>query len=218
MIDQELVYLVDDDPAVLRALGRLLGTEGLMVEAFASAEEFLLAQDPDQPGCVVADLRLPKMDGLAMQQALLTAGGARVVVLMSAYGDIATGVRAMKAGAVDFLVKPFDGEVFLAAVRCALAKDRQARQVQMELQLVRGRMATLTPREHQVLGHVVFGRLNKQIAADLGITEKTIKVHRARAMEKMGVRTLAELVRKTLEVEVGFVVDDHRYHGRGHGL
>jgi FixJ family two-component response regulator len=214
MNDQEVVYLVDDDPALLRALGRLLEAEGFPVEAYSSAEEFLVAQDPDQPGCAVADLRLPKMDGMALQQALLLAGAERTIVLMSGFGDIATGVRAIKAGAVDFLVKPFDDTCFLAAVGAALDKDRRARQVQRELQSVRGRLATLTPREHEVLEHVIVGRLNKQIAADLGITEKTIKVHRARAMEKMGVGTLAELVRKSIEVETGVVVHG-RYPGKG---
>jgi FixJ family two-component response regulator len=206
MNDQDLVYLVDDDAALARALGRLLEAEDLAVQAFASAEEFLLGQDPDQPGCAVVDLRLPGMDGLALQQVLLGAGGERVVLLMSGYADVAAGVRAMKGGAVDFLVKPFNDDVFLGAVRSALARDRQARLLQRELCSVRVRLATLTPREHEVLEHVIVGRLNKQIAADLGITEKTIKVHRARAMEKMGVRTLAELVRKTYEVEVGAVV------------
>jgi two-component system response regulator FixJ len=214
MNDQALVYLVDDDPVLLRALCRLLEAEGYAVEAFATAEDFLLGQDPDQPGCVVADLRLKGMDGLALQHALLSAGGERAVVLMSGHGDVATGVRAMKAGAVDFLVKPFDDAAFLGAVRAALAKDRHERRVQLELQSVRGRLATLTPREYEVLAHVVVGRLNKQIAADLGITEKTIKVHRARAMEKMGVCTLAELVRKTLEVEVGAVVNGY-WHDKG---
>jgi FixJ family two-component response regulator len=218
MNDQALVYLVDDDPVLSRALRRLLQLEGYPVQAFATAEDFLLAQDPDQPGCVVADLLLPGMDGLALQQALLTAGGERAVVLMSGHGDVATGVRAMKAGALDFLVKPFDDAAFLGAVRAALAKDRHERRVALELQSVRGRLATLTPREYEVLEHVVVGRLNKQIAADLGITEKTIKVHRARAMEKMGVCTLAELVRKTLEVEVGAVVNGH-WHDKGdHGI
>jgi FixJ family two-component response regulator len=216
--DRALVYLVDDDPPLLRALVRLLEAEGLAAQTFGSAEEFLLAQDPDQPGCVVADLRLPKMDGLALQQALLHAGGERTIVLMSGYGDVAAGVRAMKSGAVDFLVKPFDDASFLAAVHAALGKDDQAREVRRELQSVRGRLATLTPREHQVLEHVIIGRLNKQIAADLGITEKTIKVHRARAMEKMGVGTLAELVRKTIEVEAGIVVNGYHADKDEHDL
>jgi FixJ family two-component response regulator len=207
MNEQAVVYLIDDEPCLLRALQRLLEAEGYATQAFASAEDFLRAHEPDRPGCVVTDLCLPGLDGLSLQRTLCALGSERAVVLMTAYGDIATGVHAMKAGAVDFLVKPFDDEAFLSAVRSAVAKDQYDRKVLQELQMVRGRLALLTPREHQVLDHVVTGRLNKQIAADLGITEKTIKVHRARAMEKMGVRTLAELVRKTLEVELGTVID-----------
>jgi len=207
MNEQPVVYLVDDEPCLLRALQRLLEAEGLAAQAFESAEAFLRAHDPTGPGCVVADLCLPGLDGLSLQRTLFELGNARAVVLMTAYGDVATGVHAIKAGAVDFLVKPFDDDTFLAAVRAALARDRYDREVLRELETVRGRLASLTPREHQVLERVVTGRLNKQIAADLGITEKTIKVHRARAMEKMGVSTLAELVRKTLEVELGTVID-----------
>jgi FixJ family two-component response regulator len=207
MDDEAVVYLIDDEPCLLRALQRLLQADGHTVLVFESAEEFLHAHDPCRHGCVVADLCLPGLDGLSLQRALFALGNARPVVLMTAYGDIATGVHAMKEGAVDFLVKPFDDDVFLEAVRGALARDRYERVVLRELQAVRGRLASLTPREHEVLEHVVTGRLNKQIAADLGITEKTIKVHRARAMEKMGVSTLAELVRKTLEVELGTVID-----------
>jgi FixJ family two-component response regulator len=210
MDEEAVVYLVDDEPCLLRALQRLLQTEGHAVQAFESAETFLRAYDPKRAGCVVTDLCLPGLDGLSLQRALSALGDTRAVVLMTAYGDIATGVHAMKEGAVDFLVKPFDDEVFLAAVRNALARDAWDREVLHELQAVRGRLASLTPREHEVLDHVVTGRLNKQIAADLGITEKTIKVHRARAMEKMGVSTLAELVRKTLEVELGTVINGKR--------
>jgi FixJ family two-component response regulator len=213
MNEQAVVYLIDDEPCLLRALQRLLEAEGYATQAFSSAEDFLRAHDPDRPGCVVTDLCLPGLDGLSLQRTLCALGSERAMVLMTAYGDIATGVHAMKAGAVDFLVKPFDDEAFLAAVRNALAKDQYDRKVLQELQMVRGRLALLTPREHQVLEHVVTGRLNKQIAADLGITEKTIKVHRARAMEKMGVRTLAELVRKTLEVELGTVIDGKEING-----
>ena len=207
MNEQAVVYLVDDEPCLLHALQRLLQADGHAVQAFGSAEDFLHAHDPARTGCLVTDLCLPGLDGLSLQRMLFALGNVRAVVLMTAYGDVGTGVDAMKAGAVDCLVKPFDDEVFLAAVRHALAKDRHDREVLCELQTVRGRMASLTPREHEVLEHVVTGRLNKQIAADLGITEKTIKVHRARAMEKMGVGTLAELVRKTLEVELGTVID-----------
>ncbi len=210
MSEQAVVFLIDDEPCLLRALQRLVQGDGHVALAFHSAEDFLRVHDPSRPGCVVSDLCLPGLDGLSLQQALFAHGGARAVILMTAYGDIATGVHAIKAGAVDFLVKPFDDNAFLAAVRSAIAKDRHDRAVLRELQSVRGRLASLTPREHEVLEHVVTGRLNKQIAADLGITEKTIKVHRARAMEKMGVRTLAELVRKTLEVELGTVIDGKR--------
>lgn len=218
MNEQPVVYLVDDEPCLLRALQRLLESEGLVALAFESAEAFLCAHDPAEPGCVVADLCLPGLDGLSLQRTLFELGSARAVVLMTAYGDVATGVHAIKAGAVDFLVKPFDDDTFLAAVRAALARDVYDREVLRELETVRGRLASLTPREHQVLERVVTGRLNKQIAADLGITEKTIKVHRARAMEKMGVSTLAELVRKTLEVELGTVIDGKHVDRAGRHL
>jgi two-component system response regulator FixJ len=215
MDEHAVVYLIDDEPCLLRALQRLLQAEGHAVQAFESAEDFLRMHEPSRPGCVITDLCLPGLDGLSLQRMLLATGTARAVVLMTAYGDIATGVHAMKAGAVDFLVKPFDDEAFLAAARSALARDRRDREVRQELQMVRGRLASLTPREHEVLEHVVTGRLNKQIAADLGITEKTIKVHRARAMEKMGVGTLAELVRKTLEVELGTMIAGRGIHRGG---
>jgi FixJ family two-component response regulator len=198
-----VVYLIDDDPGVLRALRRLLQAEAIAVQAFGSAEEFLQAHDPLAPGCVVLDIRLPCLSGLALQQALLAADSARYIVFMTGHGDVADSVQAMKAGAVDFLVKPFHDEDFLAAVRSAIARDEHARAVREEIEAIRWRLTTLTPREHQVLQHVVVGRLNKQIAADLGIAEKTIKVHRARAMEKMGVGTLAELVRKSVKAEAG---------------
>jgi two-component system response regulator FixJ len=207
MNPQPLVYLVDDDPRVMRALRRLLQAESMNVQAFATAEEFLLAHDPLAPGCAVLDMCLPGLSGLALQQALQASGSQRFIVFMTARGDVAASVQAMKAGAVDFLLKPLDDDDFLAAVHDALARDAYARKVRRELEAIRWRLATLTPREYQVLQHVVLGRLNKQIAADLGVAEKTIKVHRARAMEKMGVGTLAELVRKTVEVEVGALVE-----------
>jgi FixJ family two-component response regulator len=206
MNGQPVVYLVDGDPRILRTLHRLLQAEAIAVQAFVTAEEFLLAHDPLAPGCAVLDMCLPRLSGLALQQALLASDSERFIVFMTGRGDVAASVQAMKAGAVDFLVKPFNDGDFLAAVRNALERDLQAREVRRELESIRWRLSTLTPREHQVLQHVVVGRLNKQIAADLGIAEKTIKVHRARAMEKMGVDTLAELVRKTVEVEVGVLV------------
>lgn len=208
MNTQPVVYLVDGDLGGAQALRRLLQAESMTVEAFGTAEEFLQAHDPLAPGCAVLDLCLPGLSGLALQRALLESESERFIVFMTGRGDVAASVQAMKAGAVDFLLKPFEDEDFLAAVHNALARDEHARKVRQALLSIRWRLATLTPREHQVLQHVVLGRLNKQIAADLGIAEKTIKVHRARAMEKMGVATLAELVRKTVEVEVGALVED----------
>jgi two-component system response regulator FixJ len=207
MNTQPVVYLVDGDPGEMPALRRLLQAEAMTVQAFGTAEEFLLAHDPLVPGCAVLDICVPGLGGLDLQQSLQASGSERFIVFMTGRGDVAASVQAMKAGAVDFLLKPFDDEDFLAAVRDALARDAHARKVRLALESIRWRLATLTPREHQVLQHVVVGRLNKQIAADLGIAEKTIKVHRARAMEKMGVGTLAELIRKTVEVEVGALVE-----------
>lgn len=200
-----IVYMVDDDPAVLKALTRLLQAEGYAARTFGSPEEFLARHDPAAPGCIVLDMRMPNLNGLALQQALLASGCERFIVFITGYGDIADSVRAMKAGAVDFLTKPFRDDDFLAAIRNAIAKDEHARGRWLRRQSIRRRMATLTRREHEVLQHVVAGRLNKQIAADLGTAEKTIKVHRARAMEKMGVTSLAELVRITVEADAGAV-------------
>ncbi|MGZ5198345.1 MAG: response regulator transcription factor [Telluria sp.] len=211
MSSEPIVYLVDDDRAVRTAVGRLLAADGLAVQAFGTAGDFLRVHDPDAPGCVVLDMCLPDLDGLAVQQALLASGCERPVVFMSGVGGVAESVRAMKAGAADFLTKPCDEAALLGAVHAAIERDLRLRGVHRELDAIRGRMASLTPREHEVLRHVVDGRLNKQIAADLGIAEKTIKVHRARAMEKMGASSLADLVRKTFELDVGAVVSPHSH-------
>lgn len=213
MSPEPIVYLVDDDPGVRTALSRLLAADGVTVQAFARAGDFLCAHDPAQPGCVVLDMRLPDLDGLAVQQALLDAGCERPVVFMTGCAGVSESVRAMKAGAADFLTKPCDEDALLGAVHAAIERDGRRRRVRDELDTIRGRLQSLTPREHEVLRHVVDGRLNKQIAADLGIAEKTIKVHRARAMEKMGAASLADLVRKTFELEVGAVVGA-RAHSR----
>ncbi|MGH6912515.1 MAG: response regulator transcription factor [Geminicoccales bacterium] len=189
------VFVVDDDPSVLRALTRLFTAAGLEARAFASPTAFLEQHDPATPGCLVLDLALPGLDGLRLQQVLTASGCARPIVFITGRGDIPTSVRAMKGGAVDFLTKPVRDEDLLTAVRSAIETDRRARAMQAELDALRKRLASLTPREREVLGHVVAGRLNKQIAGDLGTVEKTIKVHRARIMEKMAVRSLAELVR-----------------------
>lgn len=189
------MFVVDDDPGVLRALTRLLSAAGLEARGFPSPAAFLQAHDPATPGCLVLDVALPGLDGLEVQKALSASDCVRPIVFITGRGDIPTSVQAMKGGAVDFLTKPVNDRDLLAAVRNALEVDRVARAAQVEMDAMRQRLASLTPREREVLAHVVAGRLNKQIAADLGTVEKTIKVHRARIMEKMAVRSLADLVR-----------------------
>ena len=182
--------MVDDDPSVLRALYPAVlrcGPESPCVSVTGSLPP---AHDPATPGCLVLDLALPGLDGLELQQALTASGLRATIVFITGRGDIPTSVRAMKGGAVDFLTKPVNDEDLLAAVRNAIEMDRLAREAQVEVDALRQRLATLTPREREVLVHVVAGRLNKQIAADLGTVEKTIKVHRARDHGEDG-RTLA---------------------------
>ncbi len=189
------VYLVDDDKGILVALSRLLGSAGYSVEPCASAEEFLACHDPDVPGCAVLDLQLPGMDGLGLQGSLAGEAPGRPVIFLTGRGDIPASVKAIKAGAVDFLTKPVEASTLLAAISAALVHDLQARQGASQRRAMTERLANLTPREREVLGQVVAGRRNKQIAADLGIAEKTTKVHRGRMMEKMGVQSVADLVR-----------------------
>ena len=189
------VFVVDDDPAVLRALARLLAAAGYRTRTFASPEEFLARHDPAEPGCAVFDLAMPDVDGLELQQLLFESGIERPIIFVTGQGDIQTSVRAMKAGAVDFLTKPVSADALLGAVARARKLDMQLRQARSETASIEARLATLTPREREVLTHVVAGRLNKQIAGDLGTVEKTIKVHRGRMMTKLGVRTVQDLVR-----------------------
>lgn len=197
------VFLVDDDGPVLRALARLLGAAGYAVRAYQSPQAFLADHDGAVPGCAILDLSLPEIDGLAIQAALSTGPVFRPVIFLTGTGDIPTSVRAMKAGAVDFLTKPVDRVALFAAVEQAVAADRDARQAQAGVAQMRVRAATLTPREREVLEHVVAGRLNKQIAHALGTSLKTVKVHRGRMMAKMGVQTVADLVRAAEAVGQG---------------
>ena len=196
------VFVVDDDPSILRALTRLLRAGGHAVSAFRSPREFLAQHDPAVPGCVVLDLAMPGLNGLELQTALAASDCERPIIFVSGHGDVPSSVRAMKAGAVDFLTKPVSEEVLLAAIRRAIDRDRLMRRARAELQAIGERLNTLTPREREVLQHVVSGQLNKQIAADLGTVEKTVKVHRSRVMEKMGVRSLADLVRMAERIGV----------------
>lgn len=196
------VFIVDDDASVRKALTRLLQMAGLPACAYPSPETFLEQHDAATPGCVVLDIAMPGLGGLDVQRALSASGCERPIVFLTGRGDIPTSVRAMKAGAVDFLTKPVNDQDLLAAVRAAIEIDRLTRQSEAERQAIRRRLACLTPREREVLERVVAGRLNKQIAADLGTVEKTIKVHRARVMEKMEARSLADLVRLSERVGI----------------
>jgi len=191
----ERVFVVDDDPAIVRSLSRLLRSAGFSAETYGSPEEFLSRFDPAARGCLVLDVSMPGSDGLALQEALSARGSFLPILFLTGRGDIPTSVQAMKRGAVDFLTKPADDVELLRAVRLALQKNRAERRTDAELSQLRKRLATLTPREREVFRGVVAGRLNKQIAADLGIAEKTIKVHRGRVMDKMAAESLADLVR-----------------------
>ncbi|MDQ2695037.1 MAG: response regulator [Pseudomonadota bacterium] len=188
------VFLVDDEPSVLRALDRLLRSAGLNVAAFASPQAFLDGHDPQARGCLVLDVAMPGLDGLALHRALGARDSPLPVIFLTGHGDIPMSVRALKQGAVDFLCKPVHDDDLLRAVHEAIEQDRLGRQARREEADIRRRLATLTPREREVLERVIAGRLNKQIAAELGTVEKTIKVHRAHVMEKMQVRSVAELV------------------------
>ena len=190
-----IVFLVDDDPGVLKALSRMLDTKGYEVRAFSSSTEFLAHHDPSIPGCAIFDVSMPGLDGIELQAALKAGGVERPVIFITGVGDIPVSVQAMKAGAIDFLAKPVKSQQLLAAVALATEKEAQAVELRSELASVNDRISKLTPREREVLTHVIAGRLNKQIAADLGTVEKTIKLHRGRMMRKMGVRTVADLVR-----------------------
>jgi FixJ family two-component response regulator len=190
-----LVGIVDDDPSVRKGLARLVKSAGYRVEVFASARDFLTGPQQEDPCCLVLDVRMPGLTGLELQEALAVAGRRMSIVFVSGHGDVPGSVRAMKAGAIDFLTKPVDSRELLGAIERAVAKAVTARREQAGATDVQGRLETLTAREAQVFALVVTGMLNKQIAAELGIVEKTVKVHRARVMEKMQAGSLAELVR-----------------------
>jgi FixJ family two-component response regulator len=197
------VFLVDDDASVRRALTRGLAASGFAVRSWDSASAFLADHDPHAPGCLVADVAMPGLDGLALQQHLSRSGCARPVVFITGVGDVPTSVRAMRAGAVHFLPKPVHLDELVAAITEALERDAAARCRLAEQAAVESRLTALTSREREVLDLVVAGKMNKQIAAELGAAEKTIKVHRGRVMRKMQVRSVAELVTLTARVTRG---------------
>jgi FixJ family two-component response regulator len=188
------IFLVDDDESFCRAIDRLLRSAGCRVQTFASAEAFLERLPADGPGCVLLDMKMPGLNGLDAQEALNRSDRTWPIVFLTGHGDIPTSVQAMKAGAVDFLTKPFEDAQFLAVIDQALARDAAERAARAEQQALETRVGVLTAREYEVFCWVVTGLLNKQIAVRLGTTEKTVKVHRSRVMEKLTVGSLAELV------------------------
>lgn len=188
------VHIVDDEVAVLTALARLLGAHGYDVRTFTSAHDFLSGHDAASLGCVILDVTMPDLDGLQLQQAMREGGIDHPIIFITGRGDIPTSVRAMKAGAADFLTKPIKERDLIGAIERTMERELLAHQERQELRAIRTKLATLTRREHEVLTHVIAGRLNKQIAFDLGTAEKTVKVHRGRVMEKLGVRSVVELV------------------------
>jgi FixJ family two-component response regulator len=196
------VFIVDDAREVRTALSRVLTVAGYQVQAFESAERFLAEQDYEVPGCLLLDLSMPGMSGLDVQRTLVGSTRGRPIIFLTGQGDIQTSVHAMKVGAVDFLTKPIDDKRLFAAVDQALLLDLAARTEREICGIIERRVQRLSPRERQVMEQVIRGRLNKQIAADLGTGEKTVKVHRGRVMSKMGVRSVAELVQLSAKVGI----------------
>lgn len=200
--DEPTVYIVDDDELVRDALQRLLSSNATRVEAFSSGKAFLKRVPLKSPACIIMDVRMPDATGLEIQQELTARGIGTPVLFMTGYATVPTSVRAMKSGALDFLSKPFDENDLMSAVYGALNRDRSASAERMKARDVQDRFTTLSPREQQVMRHVVLGRLNKQIAHELSITEKTVKAHRSGVMKKMKASSLADLVRMADRMDI----------------
>ena len=197
-----IVFVVDDDSSIREAIESLVKLAGLRVETFGTAQEFLVRERPDLPGCVVLDVELPGLSGLDLQRELAAHGIKLPIIFITGYGDIPMSVRAMKAGALEFLTKPFRDRDLLDAIQQALERDRAARRHSREIAELREHFDALTSREREVMSLVVAGWLNKQIGFELGISEITVKIHRGRVMNKMGAQSLAELVRMTERLEL----------------
>jgi FixJ family two-component response regulator len=202
-----VVFVVDDDSSVREAIKSLIKSVGLRVETFETAQQFLRSKRPEVPGCVVLDVRLPGLSGLDLQRELTANDIKLPIIFITGYGDIPMSVTAMKAGALEFLTKPFRDQDLLDAIQKALERDRAARQQRMEIAELRERFDALTSREREVMRLVVAGLLNKQIAGELGTSEITIKIHRGQVMKKMGAGSLAELVRMTEKLGISAAKD-----------
>jgi FixJ family two-component response regulator len=210
-----VVFLIDDDLSVLKSVTRLLSAAGFETRPYSAPKCFLDNYDAGLPGCIVMDLAMPEISGLDLQKRLASSGYAKPIIFITGQGDIPTSVRAMKAGAVDFLTKPFNRDGLLSAVRVAIGKDRAARRSWNELDRIEKCRATLTSREREVFELVTNGRLNKQIAGDLGIAEKTVKIHRGRMMRKMEARTLADLVQLANRLKIAGEDPKHEHSEPG---
>jgi two-component system, LuxR family, response regulator FixJ len=195
-----VVFIVDDDEAVRSSLRLLLKSVGLVPTALGSAREFLDKYDPAQPGCLVLDVRMPGMSGIELQETLNRQGAVIPVIFITGHGDVPMAVEAMQAGAFDFLQKPFRDQDLIDRIQRALEKDRASRTALTERSLIRERLESLTPREREVLTLVTSGKPNKIMAADLGVSQRTVEIHRARVMEKMGATSLAQLVRMIMDL------------------
>ena len=189
------VFIIDDDPSARRGLTRLVRAAGMNAESFASAGEFLASGNPDGPGCIVLDVRMPGMTGPELQEELCRSDYCMPIIFISAHGDVPTAAQSMKRGAVNFLTKPVDGDDLQEAIHEALARDAENRAQRAERGSVNGRIEKLSPREREVMTYVITGKLNKQIAGKLGISEETVKIHRGRVMHKLGIGSVPELVR-----------------------
>jgi FixJ family two-component response regulator len=194
---QPIVFIVDDDQAVRDSLRWVIEAAGFKVKVYPSAESFLQELDSDQPGCLVLDVRMPEMDGLQLQKSLLAENHLLPIIFVSAHGSVPDAVGALREGAIDFLTKPFDNEVLLERIQSSIELDRKRREARQQQESIGARMAKLTLRERQVLELIVMGKPNKIVAAELGISTKTVEIHRSRVMEKLAARNLAELIHLT---------------------
>ncbi len=194
-MSEPTVFIVDDDPSARRGVTRLVRAAGMNAVSFSSAADFLASEEWTEPGCIVLDVRMPGMTGPELQEELGKAEYCMPIIFLSAHGDVPITAQAMKKGAVDFLTKPVDRDDLLESIRASLATDAKNRALRAESSSVQDRIHTLTPRQHEVMTHVIAGMLNKQIAVGLGISEETVKIHRGRVMHKLGMRSVAELVR-----------------------